>query len=176
VSLSKLLHATKFLELMETITEKGSWFWVRRPQNQSAVVIVALVSGKLVVIKEYRVPINGFEFGLPAGLIEKGESIEQAVKRELLEETGLVMDYFLKPPSPFIFSSSGLTNESCSVAYVKASGKLSSLYLEETENIEAMLMDEDEVRALMQNAREGFVNIGAKAWFIYEQYVSGSLF
>ncbi|MFT8704019.1 NUDIX hydrolase [Bifidobacterium aquikefiricola] len=43
-----------------------------------------------LVEREYRVGCNGFVFGLPAGLMDKDESIDAAALRELREETGIV--------------------------------------------------------------------------------------
>ena len=43
----------------------------------------------MVIIREYRVPLDGYEYGFPAGLVDNGESLEQAARRELMEETGL---------------------------------------------------------------------------------------
>ncbi|MBW2612957.1 MAG: NUDIX hydrolase [Deltaproteobacteria bacterium] len=56
-----------------------------------AVVIVPFhrTEKKMVIIREYRVALAGFEYSLPAGLIDKEESIETASCRELKEETGL---------------------------------------------------------------------------------------
>ena len=45
-------------------------------------------SNELLFIREYRPAINSFEYGFPAGLIEEGENIEEAIIRELAEETG----------------------------------------------------------------------------------------
>ena len=42
---------------------------------------------KLVMIKEFRVALGGYQYGFPAGLVDKGESVEEAGKRELFEET-----------------------------------------------------------------------------------------
>ena len=49
-----------------------------------AVVIAALhkEENKLVVIKQFRVPINNYIYELPAGLIDNNEDIKSAVARE----------------------------------------------------------------------------------------------
>ena len=56
-----------------------------------AVVICALhkAQNKLVLINQYRVPINKYIYELPAGLVDNNEDIETSVRRELKEETGL---------------------------------------------------------------------------------------
>lgn len=58
-----------------------------------AVVIVGLhkSSKKLILIRQFRVPINGYIYELPAGLVDEGESIDISVERELREETGLTL-------------------------------------------------------------------------------------
>jgi ADP-ribose pyrophosphatase len=123
--------------------------WVRRPGNQKAVVIAALhENGKLVVIEEYRVPIEGYELGFPAGLIDDGEDPAEAVRRELLEETGLKLEEVIMI-SPAVISSAGLSNESVHLAYVKVSGEPNKDKLEASEDITTYLMDQDDVKHAM---------------------------
>ena len=58
-----------------------------RYQQPDAVVIVPFhtVKNKMVILREYRVPLNDYEYGFPAGLVDRGESVEQATRRELME-------------------------------------------------------------------------------------------
>lgn len=50
---------------------------------------VALTSdNQVILVKQYRHAAGEVIFELPGGCIEKGESAEEAVRRELLEETG----------------------------------------------------------------------------------------
>ncbi|KAI0040890.1 hypothetical protein FA95DRAFT_807499 [Auriscalpium vulgare] len=74
----------------------------RRTRGSSgidAVAILALIRSKTnafpvstVIIEQYRPPIAKFIIELPAGLIDEGETPEQAAIRELEEETGYVSD------------------------------------------------------------------------------------
>ena len=61
--------------------------------SADAVVIVPYHSEcrQLVIIREFRVAVGSFQYGFPAGLIDPGETVEQAVERELTEETGLTV-------------------------------------------------------------------------------------
>lgn len=43
---------------------------------------------RVLLIKEYRPPLQKICVGLPAGLIDEGESLGTAATRELQEETG----------------------------------------------------------------------------------------
>lgn len=47
--------------------------------------------GRVLMVKRGRAPLKG-EWSLPGGAVELGETLEAAVAREVLEETGLVVD------------------------------------------------------------------------------------
>src|SRR5579871_6363221 len=79
----------------------GRWVYAsRRPDptkaepSVDAVVVVPILRDaggppRLVLLREYRVPIADYVYALPAGLPDSGESLEDAARRELREETGL---------------------------------------------------------------------------------------
>lgn len=71
--------------------------------RRSYVVIVATdTNGDLLCVRQYRQGIKKVTTEFVAGGIEKGEDIEAAAKRELLEETGYESDkwkFLLKIPS-----------------------------------------------------------------------------
>jgi ADP-ribose pyrophosphatase YjhB (NUDIX family) len=52
---------------------------------------VILSDGKVVLVKRRHEPLAG-QWSLPGGMLELGESLEAGVAREMLEETGLVVD------------------------------------------------------------------------------------
>jgi ADP-ribose pyrophosphatase YjhB (NUDIX family) len=52
---------------------------------------VILSDGKVVLVKRRHEPLAG-QWSLPGGTLELGESLEAGVAREMLEETGLVVD------------------------------------------------------------------------------------
>jgi 8-oxo-dGTP diphosphatase len=47
-----------------------------------------ILSGKIVLVKRKKPPYKG-DYALPGGFVEIGETTEEAVMREVLEETGL---------------------------------------------------------------------------------------
>ncbi len=59
------------------------------PQTPKLTVDAVIISkGKLVLIKRKNPPFKG-QFALPGGFVDIGETVENAVIRESLEETGL---------------------------------------------------------------------------------------
>ena len=68
---------------------------------------------KLIMVKQFRYPLNDYTYELPAGLIDPGESVKETAIREMMEETGLTFtpatfDDFLSRPH---FYSAGMTDE-----------------------------------------------------------------
>jgi ADP-ribose pyrophosphatase len=58
-------------------------------ERSDATIIFPLTrEGKVVLVRQYRPPLERMELGLPAGLVEDGEKPEAAARRELIEETG----------------------------------------------------------------------------------------
>ena len=49
---------------------------------------VVLMDGRVVLVKRAHEPLKG-EWSLPGGVVELGETLEQAIVREVAEETGL---------------------------------------------------------------------------------------
>jgi 8-oxo-dGTP diphosphatase len=52
---------------------------------------VVVDGGRIVLVKRAHAPLQG-EWSLPGGAVELGETLTDAVRREVLEETGLVVD------------------------------------------------------------------------------------
>ncbi|WP_319409370.1 NUDIX domain-containing protein [uncultured Desulfosarcina sp.] len=71
----------------------GPKCFTRRLASADAVVIVPYHRERqqLVVIREFRIAFGGFQYGFPAGLVDPWELVEMAVRRELMEETGLTV-------------------------------------------------------------------------------------
>ena len=135
-----------------------------------AVVIAAYhqPSQKVVICREYRVPLGDFEYGFPAGLVDTGESIEDATRRELLEETGLKLTE-VKKVSPTLYSSAGMTDESVAMVYVECDGEPTTAGNQGAEQIEVILASAPKVKQLCNDRSLKF---DAKAWLVLSQFAA----
>ncbi|GAA5216571.1 ADP compounds hydrolase NudE [Corallincola platygyrae] len=59
-----------------------------RGSGRGAVMMVPLIDDQVVLVREYAAGTDSYELGFPKGLIDPGESPEQAADRELKEEIG----------------------------------------------------------------------------------------
>jgi ADP-ribose pyrophosphatase len=90
----KILLEGKFLRFLLTtyIDSSGivrEWESFERVNCKGIVVIVPVTDEKEVLLTgQFRPPVNGYVIEFPAGLNEKGDPLEEAARRELLEETG----------------------------------------------------------------------------------------
>ena len=66
-----------------------TWEALERVNVEGIVVMVAVTpAGNVILEKQFRPPMGRDVIELPAGLVETGESMIVAAKRELIEETG----------------------------------------------------------------------------------------
>ena len=91
---------------------RGSWEYVERCGGVSAVVILAEVGGKVILIEQSRVPLGGRPcLELPAGLVgdEDDKGVEETAVKELEEETGYTAERIERLGE--FFSSPGMVAE-----------------------------------------------------------------
>jgi ADP-ribose pyrophosphatase len=146
----------------------SAWIFASRKNAENAgrvsadaVVVVAAMKTpegpRLLVTREFRAPIGRHELSLPSGLIDDGESIEEAACRELREETGLTLKK-IAHISPPVASSAGLTDEAVCILYGEAEGNASREFLTEHEDIDAKFLSLDDVRALLRQPGDDVIS------------------
>ncbi|MEK0314209.1 NUDIX hydrolase [Cohnella sp. 56] len=57
-------------------------------KHPGAVAVIAVLDGKLLVVEQFRKPLERMQVEIPAGKLDAGEEPEAAALRELEEETG----------------------------------------------------------------------------------------
>ena len=103
---------------------------------------------QLVLIRQYRYPIDGYVYEFPAGLVEAGEDMVQAGIREMLEETGLSFSP-VHSTQPF-FMTVGMTDESCGFVFGYCDGQPTNAHQEGSEDIQVVLADRAECRRILK--------------------------
>ena len=144
-----------------------------RPAPSDAVCIVPETpDGKLLMIREFRYPLNTWCIAFPAGLTEPGEDIEACVDRELREETGYrlrrdVPSSIRALPQPG-FSSTGLTDETVQVVFAQVE-KAGAATPEANELIRPFELPKEDVRAFLDDDK---TFIGTRAQLILELFAA----
>lgn len=89
---SRKLLGTPVFEVHEAVIRDAGGRELRRSlvtHAGSAVVLPMDAEGRVLLVSQYRAPVKGKVWELPAGRIDAGEKPLAAAKRELAEETGL---------------------------------------------------------------------------------------
>lgn len=172
----KILYKGKWLAIKQSSYKNSNnqevvWESIQRTNTNMSVVICAkmIPSQRYILIKQYRVPINNYVIGFPAGLVESGTT-EAAAIRELEEETGYVG--VIKEISPVIAANPALLSDRVQIAYMEidedlAQNKKPKQNLESAEEIEVLLIRRDEIKDFLINkGKNGFV-IGLGPWYVF---------
>lgn len=143
-----------------------------RPSPADAVSIVPRTpDGKLVLIREFRYPLNSWCIAFPAGLMEPGEDLATCVDRELREETGYALradlDADALDPLPQAgYSSTGLTDETVHVVFAQVE-KVADAQPEPAEFIEPFLLP---IADVPQFLAENATPMGTRVQLVLEAF------
>ncbi|NXD79312.1 NUDT5 pyrophosphatase, partial [Halcyon senegalensis] len=125
----------KWLKLQETtytdpFGKSRTWETVKRTGNKKGitadgVAVIATLQRTLhydciVLVKQFRPPINGYCLEFPAGLMEENETAESAALRELEEETGYKGEVL--ECTPALCLDPGLSNSTTHIVSVIING------------------------------------------------------
>ena len=145
----KALWEGKFLRFVITkyIDSSGAvreWESFERVNCKGIVAVVAVTDNKeVLLIRQFRPPVNGYVIEFPAGLNDRGDTLEETAKRELLEETGYaVREMVFLTEGPMSSGASGeiLTAFLAKGLEFKGIGKR-----DETEDLEVLKIPIDEL-------------------------------
>jgi ADP-ribose pyrophosphatase len=90
--ITKVFEGRIFTVQIETITlPKGHELKAEVIRHPGSVVIIPIADdGRVVLVRQYRAPLGGWAWELPAGSLKPDEDAQKAARRECHEEIGLV--------------------------------------------------------------------------------------
>ncbi|MBA4348964.1 MAG: hypothetical protein C0415_03110 [Thermodesulfovibrio sp.] len=167
---------TVILNYKDASGKDRKWEAVERVNCNGIVVIIPVTrQGEFLMIRQFRPVLNNFVIEFPAGLNDKDESLVEAARRELVEETGYTTDDFVFLADGPI--SSGMSTEILTLFLardaVPAPSRLMQRYSpDETESIEIIKTPVSKVYEKIEDFRKrgdlidlkiyGFVEIAKK--------------
>lgn len=97
------------LKVDEIQYENGTTGYREVVTHPGGAAVVAVKNGKIILVTQYRYPLNKIIYELPAGKLDHSEDPAVCAKRELEEETGYISENFIKLGE--IVSTPGFCNE-----------------------------------------------------------------
>lgn len=118
-------------------------------EHPGGVGIVALTDdGKIIMVRQYRKPLDCAIYEIPAGKLDKNEDVEACGRRELLEETGATAENFIY--LGFIYPSPGFTDEVTHM-YLATGLHFGEKNLDDDEFLDVEFFARDEVLRMIMN-------------------------
>lgn len=153
--------------------KEDEWMFASRQsepfmEGTDAVGIIVYWEDKLVVIEQFRFPINDYIIECPAGLLDSGETVYTTVKKEVKEEVGLDV-VATRVLTNAIYNSPGFSDENISYAVVNATGVPTTKYNEASEDIKIHVLNQEDAIRLLYSGKK----ISAKCWFILSAFANG---
>lgn len=118
--------------------------------SRSVVIVPVPEPGRIVLIRQFRYPVNRFLWELPAGSVDEGESPEQAARRECHEEIGLVPGTVVRLTA--LYPTPGYCDEE--MVFFRASSLEKTdeqAHVDEDEDIEVQTFELREVRDMVRS-------------------------
>ena len=113
----------------------------------SATALPLTEDGRIVLVKQYRHPIDEVILETPGGFIDKGEDFTTGMKRELLEETGYSFSHI--EPLGRVAANPGLLNNYTELFLATGGKKINTQQLDHNEEIEIVLVTIEELMDML---------------------------
>ncbi len=145
------------------IVRDGQWEYVERCGGVSAVVILAEIDGKVILVEQVRAPLGRRRcLELPAGLVgdEDDKGVEETALKELEEETGYTATRIERLGE--FHSSPGMVAEGFTLVRAHDVSKVGNGGGTEHEEIEVHLVERERIPAFVEERRAAGVAVDAK--------------
>ena len=138
--------------------KRGRWEYVSRVGDVRAVVILAEYEGKMILVDQPRIAVDGRCLELPAGLVgdeDPGATVEGTAVKELEEETGFTARHVERLDD--FHASPGMLSESFTLVRAHGITRIGEGGGTEHEDIRVHLVARGEIPAFIEQMRgEGF--------------------
>ncbi|MEP6748040.1 MAG: NUDIX hydrolase [Bacteroidota bacterium] len=121
------------------------YYVVELPVSATALAITE--EGKILLVKQYRHPIEEVIYETPGGFIDEGEDFETGMKRELMEETGY--EFTQIESLGKIAANPGLLNNFTELYLATGGKKVCGQQLDHNEEIDIVLVTMEELIQLL---------------------------
>lgn len=124
------------------------------------IMVARTSSGRFPIIRQFRPAIEQFTWELPGGMLDQGETIEQACIRELQEETGFTARRCVHLSSHF--TDTGRLNNRTHAFYVETEDAVAPAKIEP--GLQLRIVSYDEIVMLIESGElSNFLHVGAFA-------------
>ncbi|MCM3719678.1 NUDIX hydrolase [Fictibacillus phosphorivorans] len=121
-------------------------------KHPGAVAVLAVTDeGNILMVEQFRKPLEKTIIEIPAGKLEKGENPLECAKRELLEETGYSCEKMESIGS--FYTSPGFADELIHLFFTDSLIKIGDQMTDEDEFLNVMEVSVDEAKQLVRDER-----------------------
>lgn len=165
-------YKSSIFRVTEDLAVDPDGFQIKRAiirHGGSAVIMPVDEKGRVLLVRQYRLPARAKLWELSAGRVDEGETVLQGAKRELREETGYRAKKWTKLASFFV--SPGFLEEKMTVYLVQDLAEGETHFMED-ERIETKWFSSRELDEMVRTGKivDAKTIIGFLTW---KRYVSG---
>lgn len=156
---AEVMWAGKYVRALK----RGKWEYASRTRNIGAVVILAEVDGRVILIDQPRVPPDCRCIELPAGLVgdeDPNATIEGTAIKELEEETGYTAEHVERLGE--FYSSPGMLSEGFTLVRAHGVRKIGEGGGDDSEDIRVHLVPRAEIANFLEQKRAEAFGIDVK--------------
>ncbi|MBS3143639.1 NUDIX hydrolase [Candidatus Woesearchaeota archaeon] len=115
-------------------------------EKEAVAILIENSSNQILLVNVYRYATNTIEWEIPAGGIDKGESVIKAAEREALEETGYKTDNHKQIYT--YYPMNGISNKVYHIVHCKADKKIQNF--DKNEIKESKWCNKEEIESMIK--------------------------